>query len=135
MDGSKLAKLSDTDLWSSLRLTKPAEVMAIRGAINKLVDDVARPLYHEHNRRVSGPGRSGSLAPSGRERLGSGDKKGMSKTVPREHHRNTIASESLGFRQPKLAQGSAPELIDKDCKYSGWIRKQGGGYKNCKMTH
>ena len=129
MDGSKLAKLSDSDLRSSLRLTKPAEVMAIRGAINKLVDDATR-----YNRRISNPPRTGSLAPSSRERLGSGDKKVMSKTVPREYHRNTIAaSESLGFRQPKLTQGSAPDLIDKECKYSGWIRKQGGGYKNCKM--
>lgn len=135
MDGPKLAKLSDSDLRTVLRLTKPAEVMAIRGAISKLVDDAARPVYHEHNRRISGPSpRTGSLAPSSRDRLGSGDKKGMSRTVPREHHRNTIAaSEPLGFRQPKLTQGSAPELIDKDCKYSGWIRKQGGGFKNCKI--
>jgi len=33
---------------------------------------------------------------------------------------------------PQLINGSAPELLDDHVRYSGWIRKQGGGYKNCK---
>ncbi len=128
IDGPQLVKLSDQDLRSLLRLTKPAEVMAIRGAINKVVDDAYRLSYHDINRRVSASPRLINAGIS-RDRPGSFDKK-VSRTVPRDLHRNTIATEQL--RQPKLVQGSAPELLDKECKYSGWIRKQGGGYKTCK---
>lgn len=129
IDGSKLAKLSDQDLRVMLRLTKPAEVMAIRGAINKLVDDVVKPpVYFDPSRRVSAAPR---LTPSSPREYTDIDKK-MSRTIPRDIHRNpTVAGVPLAGRQPKLVQGSASELIDKECKYSGWIRKQGGGYKNC----
>lgn len=128
IDGSKLVKLSDQDLRGVLRLTKPAEVMAIRGAINKLVEDTSK---YNPSRRISASPRLavsvGQLSP--RERSGSIEKK--SRTTPRDMHRHTtIATETV--RQPKLMQGSASELVDKECKYSGWIRKQGGGYKNCK---
>lgn len=132
VDGSKLAILSDQDLRGKLRLTKPAELMAIRGAIRKLVEDASRPAYLEHNtRRVSASPRLGlNIQP--RERAESLDKK-MSKTVPRESHRHTVTVPiDEMVRQPKLVQGAASELVDKECKYSGWIRKQGGGYKSCK---
>ena len=32
---------------------------------------------------------------------------------------------------PRLKNKSAPELLDDKCRFSGWIRKQGGGHKNC----
>lgn len=134
IDGLKLVKLTDQDLRGALRLTKPAEVMAIRGAINKLIEDASLPAYHEPSRRVSANPRVGTgVALSPRDRSGSMEKK-TSRTVPRDLHRNTIASEPLAARQPKLVQGSASELIDRECKYSGWIRKQGGGYKNCELA-
>lgn len=127
IDGSKLVKLSDQDLRGALRLTKPAEVMAIRGAIKKLIEDSSRPQGHNPpNRRISAAPRLTTNVP--RERTGSIEKK--TRTHPWDAHRHTtIATETV--RQPKLVQGSASELVDKECKYSGWIRKQGGGYKNC----
>ena len=138
IDGSKLLKLSDQDLRGPLRLTKPAEVMAIRGAINKLADDTSRSMYLEHGgggtRRISASPRLGTQGPPPvRERVGSAEKKTTaSRTIPRDHHhRNTIAAEHVPVKQPKLMLGSASELLDRECKYSGWIRKQGGGYKNC----
>ena len=124
MDGSKLASLSDQDLRSKLRLNKPAEVMAIRGAVNKLVDDSLKVP----NRRVSSSPRLGVGQP--RDRAGSFEQEKHLKTIPQDH-RNTISSDKVGYKQPKLVQGSASELVDRECKYSGWIRKQGGGYKNC----
>lgn len=132
VDGTKLVTLTDQDLRGPLRLTKPAEVMAIRGAINKLIEDGKRPF--DPSRRVSaGPRMGVSVNP--RDRSGSTEKK-ASRTIPRDHHRNTIATEpSSSFRQPKLMQGSASELVDRECKYSGWIRKQGGGYKNWKRRY
>lgn len=138
IDGSNLAQLSDQDLRSKLKLTKPAEVMAIKGAIRKLVDDASRPAYLEHHnthRKISAanprlPGGPAAAPKAHRERSESWDKKAQLKTATFEGHRNTIA---MGVRQPLLVQGSASELVDKECKYSGWIRKQGGGYKNCKF--
>lgn len=130
VDGTKLAKLSDQDLRVVLRLTKPAEVMAVRGAIIKLTEDtLPKPV----SRRVSASPRMGvSVAPD-RDRSNSNNLK-MSKTIPRDIHRNaTMGSgyEQRTYKQPKLVQGSASELLDRECKYSGWIRKQGGGYKSC----
>lgn len=132
VDGPRLATLSDQDLRSKLRLTKPAELMAIKGAIRKLVDDATRPTYLEHNttRRINtSPRLPGTQIP--RDRSGSLDKK-MAKTVPRETQRYNTVTAACDIRQPQLIQGSASDLVDKDCKYSGWIRKQGGGYKSCK---
>lgn len=135
VDGPRLAILSDQDLRSKLRLTKPAELMAIKGAIRKLVEDASRPTYLDHTpttRRIStSPRLPGAQIP--RDRSESLDRK-TSKTVPRDHHRHTVStvSEQSITRQPMLVQGSASALVDKECKYSGWIRKQGGGYKNCK---
>ncbi len=127
VDGPRLAKLSDHDLRKELRLTKPAEVMAVRGAISKLMEDTI--LSKPNTRRISASPRMGIP----RDRAESLDKK-TSKTIPRDniHHRNTtLGSEPSVYRQPKLVQGSASELLDKECKYSGWIRKQGGAYKSC----
>ena len=130
VDGLKLVKLTDQDLRGKLRLTKPAEVMAVRGAISKLVED---SLPKPTTRRISASPRLG-MNVSPRDRTSSLDKKvGGSKTIPRDMHRNTVASEPRVIRQPKLVQGSASELLDKECKYSGWIRKQGGGYKSCEF--
>ncbi len=133
IDGSRLATLNEQDLKIKMRL-KPAEVMAVRGAINKLVDDTARS-NRVQNRKVSGTPKSA------RERTASFEPASLynvddkrAKTVPREIHRNTIATDKMSlYKQPKLVPGSAPKLLDKECKYSGWIRKQGGGYKNCEF--
>lgn len=129
VDGPKLVKLSDQDLRKELRLTKPAEVMAVRGAISKLMED---SLPKPNPRRVSASPRMG--IPRDRSSSLEKEKRGpSSKTIPRDnHHRNTtMGAESRVYRQPKLVQGSASELLDKECKYSGWIRKQGGAYKSC----
>lgn len=132
IDGVKLVSLSDQDLRLKLRITKPAEVMAIKGAISKLQEDAHYSV--EPKRRVS----SNKLTPGSavtRERSGSAgrdDRKAVaahSRTVPRDIHSrgNTYA---MDVKAPRLTQGSAAELIEQS-RYSGWIRKQGGSYKNC----
>ncbi len=133
IDGAKLVSLSDQDLRLKLRITKPAEVMAVKGAIGKLMED--SHLANEPKRRIS----SNKLAPGqqSRERSGSAgreDRKAIashSRTVPRDIHTrgNTY---SMDVKAPRLTQGSAAELIEQS-KYSGWIRKQGGSYKNCEF--
>lgn len=128
IDGQKLVKLSDQDLRKDLRLTKPAEVMAVRGAISSLIED---SLPKANPRRVSASPRVGMAVP--RDRASSLEKR-LPKTIPRDNlHRNTTLGSDTRIivKQPKLVQGSASELLDKECKYSGWIRKQGGGYKSC----
>jgi len=137
IDGAKLVSLSDQDLRLKLRINKPAEIMAVKGAISKLQDDA----YHstEPKRRVSTKHLSstsavgGGAGPGARERAGSfgrDDRKAMyAKTVPRDMHSrgNTYSAD---VKAPRLMNSSAAELIEQS-KYSGWIRKQGGSYKNC----
>lgn len=129
IDGEKLAALNDQDLRLKLRITKPAEVMAIKGALSKLQED---GFLNNQKRRISSPkalSTTPGLVP--RDRAGSYEKDGNrahTKTVSQDVHRNTIAAESV--RQPKLMHGSASELIEHS-KYSGWIRKQGGSFKSC----
>ena len=137
IDGAKLVSLSDQDLRLKLRITKPAEVMAIKGAISKLQDDI----YHETKRRVSSNkllstsaavGAGAGAGAGARERAGSfgrDDRKAShAKTVPRDMGRGNTYSTDI--KAPRLMNASAAELIEQS-KYSGWIRKQGGSYKNC----
>lgn len=131
IDGAKLAALSDQDLRVKLRITKPAEVMMIKGALGKLQDDMHQ--LNEQKRRVS----STKLLSTGaaRDRTGSFGREEHithARTMPREAppHRNTIASNTTTVKAPRLMHGSASELIEQS-KYSGWIRKQGGSYKSC----
>lgn len=137
VDGSKLVTLTDTDLRNKLKIVKPAEIMAVRGAINTLIDESMKA--NPSGRKVSSALRPGPEP--WRDRAGSyergskpDDGRMASKTIPRDH-RNTIATDRGVMRQPKLVQGSASELVDKECKYSGWIRKQGGGYKSCEFCN
>ena len=52
---------------------------------------------------------------------------GMHTSLSSRASHNLLRSSGM----PKLRNGSAPELLDDKCRYSGWIRKQGGGHKNC----
>lgn len=132
IDGSQLATLSDQDLRLKLRISKPAEVIAIKGAISKLLDDELLL-----NQEGAGPNlvtwqRAGSYEKDNRH--------GNSNTLPMLH-RNTVSITSglsgltgTSSRQPPmLVQGCASELIDQS-RYSGWIRKQGGSYKSCEFV-
>lgn len=120
--GAQLAVITDHDLRERLRITKPAEIMALRGAINHLMDVSKRA-----SRKVS----SGSGGYPKNERKGSFGNDKRPKTMPRVS--TTAPAEKIVYRQPQLMQGSAQELLDANCKFSGWIRKQGGGIKSCEL--
>ena len=139
VSGADLAQLDDSFLRERLRITKPAEIAALKGAISSLVDQaqLPRPVNKGPNRKASNSPRYVE-----RERTGSFEKpktyphaarKGANispTTMPRNY---TIATSEPVTREPQLKKGaSAPDVLDDQCRYSGWIRKQGGGYKNCK---
>ena len=133
IDGTRLATLSEQDLRVKLRIHKPAEVIAVRGAIGKLVDDelALEQLRHVNSHKfLVGP----NLVSW--ERAGCYDKKsgpGNTKSLPHDAHLRNITS-ITSARHPKPIQSSASELILQS-RYSGWIRKQGGSYKNCESLH
>ena len=132
--GVELSQMDDAYMRESLRITKPGEVAALKGAISNLIEQAPQ----KQNKRVSAPVR---------ERSGSLDKpktypqmsKKISNFNPTTMPRNfTISGGETEFgisatREPRLKKdASAPDVLDDKCRYSGWIIKQGGGYKNCK---
>lgn len=137
--GSDLPQLDDNFLRERLRITKPAEIAALKGAILSLAEPAAPPSRQAGkgaSRRVSNPAR-----PMERERSGSFDKQKtypQTKKTPTTMPRNFTVSGGEDFsatREPQLQKGaSAPSVLDDRCRYSGWIRKQGGGYKNCEWA-
>ena len=139
INGSQLAQIDDQYIKERLRMSKPSEMMALRGAIFSL-RETSPPTQPGGvggaPRRTSGP-RPQSIAASSsnRVRTNSYDKTqglstapGPSKTLPTRR----LTTPPGGFRQPMLASGSAQELAE-DCRHCGWIIKQGGGYKSCKF--
>ena len=149
--GSDLPQLDDAYMRENLRITKPGEVTVLKGAILNLEQTAApRQANKAPNRKVANiPGRSATESHT-RERTGSYEKqktypqtsmKKVSNITPTTMPRNFTVSggEDLHAisrtREPRLKKGaSAPEVLDDRCRYSGWIRKQGGGYKNCKWA-
>ena len=123
--GARLAELTDRELRDQLRVVKPSELMALKGAITT--------LQHPPPRKGSGHGQSRTMTTVGR------DPSGSPRDLPKAHTLSAIPGQRIPkgiversvSRTPDLRNGSAPELLDDKCRYSGWIRKQGGGHKNC----
>ena len=146
--GPDLPQLDDAFMRENLHITKPAEMAALKGALSALTDPgvpvVPLTASKPTNRKVSNqPGK-----PVERERSGSFDGKktypqmtrNMSTFNPTTMPRNFTVSSGekelvSGTREPRLKKGaSAPEVLDDRCRYSGWIRKQGGSYKSCEYA-
>lgn len=130
--GTRLAELSDKELREQLRVVKPSELMALKGAIAML----KKPQQS----------RTMSVVPNKRERTGSGgNAKQLQSPFDRTQTLPQMGSNwSTGLPRgvveravvvlPDLREGSAPQLLDDMCRYSGWIRKQGGGHKSCECS-
>lgn len=145
INGAQLAQIDDQFIKERLRMSKPSEMMALRGAIFSL-RETSPPTQPGGvggaPRRTSAQPQAGHQRPqsiaassSNRVRTNSYDKTlsistapGPSKTLPTRR----LTTPPGGFHQPMLAPGSAQELAE-DCRHCGWIIKQGGGYKNCKF--
>ena len=145
--GQDLPQLDDVYMRDSLRITKPAEITVLKGAISNLTDVLSvQPGGRTPNRKISNP--PAAVRPVERERSGSFDGKKTypqmarktSNFTPTTMPRNFTVSGGekelvVGTREPRIKKGaSAPEVLDDRCRYSGWIRKQGGGYKSCESV-
>ena len=137
--GADLSHLDDSFMRDKLRITKPAELAALRGAIANLVDQAQPPPppwppNRGQPRKVSGP-RERSTSMDKQKTFPSGIKKPVLSpnpplTMPR--YAPAPSRGEISTREPQLKrEASAFEVLDDQCHYSGWIRKQGGGYKNC----
>ena len=145
INGLQLAQIDEQFIKERLRMSKPSEALALRGAISTLRDSSSVPnsplaTGGGGTRRTSAQAghsaRPQSIAApaSNRIRTNSYDKTntatGMvsAKTLPNR----SLTTPPGGFKQPMLSTGSAQVLLE-DCRHCGWIIKQGGGYKNCKL--
>lgn len=135
--GLDIPQIDDRYIRERLKVVKPAEVMALKGALSKLVEDSQQPVRKKsaHQRLDQ---RSGTTHSSDKV-LKSPPSMNAPWTMPRNYTVSGGVPLSTGkekaTRAPQLISGgSAQELLDDHVRYSGWIRKQGGGYKNCKLT-
>ncbi len=129
--GLRLIDLSDKELREQLKVVKPSELMALKGAISTLQKtQQSRTMSALPKRDRSGSGGNSRQLHSPLDRT---------KTLPQMHN-NRLTGIPMGVVDrpviiaPDLREGSAPQLLDDMCRYSGWIRKQGGGHKNCECA-
>ena len=143
--GATLSQMDESFIKEKLRMTKPAEIMALKGAISNLVESAQAPPPASR-RKIPSKQNSVSQVMAGDRLRATSIEKPSSKTFPQAERRlpqqpvtlprNYIVSSerrSSTTREPQLVDISAPEVLDEHVRYSGWIRKQGGGYKNCKF--
>lgn len=130
--GIDLDALDESYMREHLRITKPAEMMALKGAISTLVDAAS----NNPPRRKSAVPRSVQGVEK-RERTLSFEKgvsKGVPHVIPATLPWNyTVSTDRPSTREPQLMNVSATQLLDDNCRFTGWIRKQGGSYKSCKL--
>ena len=146
INGLQLAQIDDQFIKERLRMSKPSEVLALRGAITTLRDSSPPnpPLMtgagigggtRRTSAQVGLSTRPQSVAAptSNRIRTNSYDKTVNTAVSTRTLPNRSLTTPPGGFRQPPmLSTGSAQELLE-DCRHCGWIIKQGGGYKSCKL--
>lgn len=126
IDGPALLKLDDVFIDTRLRLN-PAEKSAFVGALSSLRSSSVQQVYGTRTLPVAAA-RSPRLSsmtmdPSNRSRSNSDSNRHVVKILPNDTPR----------QEPEVTLGPAMDLL-KNCRHSGWIRKQGGSdnKKGCK---
>ena len=124
VDGQALMMM-DESFIDSMRLN-PAEKAAFTGALHSLRSNHA--YGYPSPRTATMPSVSSKLYSVGlespRPRFDSENTKRV-----KVHHQMSDSSRS----KPEVTLGPASELL-RNCRHSGWIRKQGGSHKGCKYT-
>lgn len=128
--GKTILSIDDAFIQSRLRIHAPAEQLVLRQAIEQLNEQ-----YRAHSigqKRAS----DASINP-GMVTMGSSSLGGHSASSTFQKKRN----QTLPPRMPQilppppkpLLNKTAKELLEyKNCKYSGYVKKQGGQHKSCK---
>ena len=125
--GDVLPSINDSFMKETLRMNKPGEMAALRGALAVLTQQESR------KQTKTLPQKSQITLPRGvRERTasnGADAKPALPKTA-------TLPGKKIdtGAKEPQLLIAPARQLLDDHCKHSGWIRKQGGGRRTCKLV-
>lgn len=117
--GDQLYRMDDGPLPQQLKLN-PAEKLTIQASIRLLKESSIRSMTIPPNST-----RYGEILP--RQRSSSDSK--------RKRSMRQCDSEHSGIddnRPPEPKPGPVGDLLDDNCRHSGWIRKRGGGYKSCK---
>lgn len=126
--GKTILSIDDTFIQSKLRIQAPAEQLVLKQAIDQLNEQFrSHSLVHK---RVSD-----ASINSGVSTLSSSH--GVSNTFHKKRN------QTLPPRMPQilppppkpLLNKTAKELLEyKNCKYSGYVKKQGGQHKSCEFS-
>ena len=139
--GLDIPQIDDRYIREHLRVVKPAEIATLKGALGTLVE------VSQQSQQLAAPPWRKSAVPrqpveADFQRTSSVDKPSVRtgerkppSGLPKNYTMPANATGSVGgtvvANSPQLISRSAPELLDDHVRYSGWIRKQGGGYKSC----
>lgn len=132
VNGEVLCRMDDGYIPSLLKLN-PGEKITLIGAI-KILKDSYRNSYHHRSVPQEPP-----VPPHGygRPRTQSDEKKKTKKPSTSlsigAHTSLEIESMDTSQLSPEYKVSSATELLDDNCRHSGWVRKRGGGYRNCEF--
>ena len=114
VDGEVLSVIDDAFINTQLRLN-PAEKTAFIGALH-----IIRNTPSQSN-TITGHRISSTHTPL--EQPKSTDRR--YKTL------QPISVNNPVHREPQVLVGPASQLLDDNCRHSGWIRKRGGAHRNC----
>ena len=114
VDGEVLSVIDDAFINTQLRLN-PAEKTAFKGALH-----IIRNTPSQSN-TITGHRISSTHTPL--EQPKSTDRR--YKTL------QPISVNNPVHREPQVLVGPASQLLDDNCRHSGWIRKRGGAHRNC----
>lgn len=130
ISGNKLFFINDAFMKETLRMSKPAEIAALKGALASLNQQDASRKGHK---TLPKPSISSVNALPTRNRAGSAGAEAKPPTSPKTAMMTTRRTLDTGVKEPQLLIAPARQLLDDHCTHSGWIRKQGGGHRNCEL--
>ena len=130
--GKTILTIDDTFIQSKLKIVAPAEHLVLKQAIDQL-NDHHRTHSMVQKRPSNASITSGLVNMSSPSTLG-----GHGSTSTFQKKRNQTLPPRIPQMLPPppkpLQNKTAKELLEyKNCKYSGYVKKQGGQHKSCKF--
>lgn len=133
--GKTILTIDDTFIQSKLKIQAPAEQLVLKQVIDQLVEQYRNASHTAVRKRSSESSISGlaTIPPA----LASPTNMAGHGTINFQRKRNQtlpprIPQQILPPPPKPLINKTAKELLDyKNCKYSGYIKKQGGQHKSC----
>lgn len=129
ISGTTLLSINDAFMKETLRMNKPAEITALRGALAALTQQ--DQIASRKGIKTLPKTLSSNVQRNPRDRAESAGAEAKPPTSPRIlAGKRTL---DTGAKEPQLLIAPARQLLDDHCTHSGWIRKQGGNHRSCEL--